>query len=469
LHPGADTITSPTMFESLAKRLRVTFDGLTRRGTLSEADLEAGLREVRMALLEADVALPVVKDFIAGLRVQLMGAEIIASVAPGQMVIKRVHEALVGLLSGDVAPDGRGISGLNLATTPPAVILICGLQGSGKTTTTGKLALYLREKQRKKVLVASLDIYRPAAQEQLARVAQSAEVAALPIIAGELPAAITTRALEAARRGGYDVLLLDTAGRLHIDAELMAELQTIKTLAKPIETLLVADALTGQDAVAIARQFHEAMGITGIILTRLDGDGRGGAALSMRAVTGQPIKFAGIGEKLHEFEPFDAVRMADRILDRGDIVALVERAAEAMDTQDAEAAIKKFQSGKFDLNDMLAQLRQIGKMGGLGSMLAMLPGAARMQEKIGDKMPGEKALKHQEAVILAMTAAERANPSLLNASRKRRIAKGSGRKVEEINRLLKQHQQMETVMKQMKKMGGKGMLNPLALGRMLKG
>lgn len=451
------------MFESLSKRLRTTFDGLTRRGTLSEADLDAGLREVRMALLEADVALPVVKDFMAGLRVQLMGAEIIASVAPAQMVIKRVHEALIDLLGGAApARDGVFADTLNFATTPPAVMLICGLQGSGKTTSTGKLALYLREKRRKKMLVASLDIYRPAAQEQLARVAETVAVDVLPIVPGEKPAAITNRALEAARRGGYDVLLLDTAGRLHVDAELMAELQQVKQLASPIETLLVADSLTGQDAVNIARQFHDAVGVTGIILTRLDGDGRGGAALSMRAVTGQKVKFAGTGEKPGDFEPFDAVRMADRILDRGDIVALVERAAEAMDTQDAEVALKKFQSGKFDLNDMLAQLRQIGKMGGLGGMLAMLPGAARMQEKIGDNMPSEKLLKHQEALILAMTPAERATPSLLNASRKRRIAKGSGRKVEEINRLLKQYQQMETMMKQMKKLGGKGMLGQMA-------
>jgi signal recognition particle subunit SRP54 len=459
------------MFESLAKRLRTTFDGLTRRGTLSETDLDAGLREVRMALLEADVALPVVKDFIAGLRVQLMGSEIIASVAPGQMVIKRVHEALIDLFGGAApARDGSFADALNFATTPPAVMLICGLQGSGKTTTTGKLALYLREKRRKKTLVASLDIYRPAAQEQLARVAEMVAVDALPILPGEKPAAITARALDAARRGGYDVLLLDTAGRLHVDLELMAELQQVKQLANPIETLLVADSLTGQDAVNVARQFHDAVGITGIILTRLDGDGRGGAALSMRAVTGQPIKFGGIGEKLHEFEPFDAGRMADRILDRGDIVALVERAAEAVNQEEAEAAMKKFQSGKFDLNDMLAQLRQIGKMGGLGGMLAMLPGAARIQEKIGDKMPNEKLLKYQEAVILAMTPVERANPSLLNASRKRRIAKGSGRTVEEVNRLIKQYQQMETMMKQMKKLGGKGMFGQMAgMKRMLGG
>lgn len=451
------------MFESFSKRLRATFDGLTRRGTLREADIDAALRELRVALLEADVALPVVKDFTANLRTNLVGSEIIASVAPAQMVIKRVHEALVELLGGaPSARDGVFAEPLNFATTPPAVMLICGLQGSGKTTTTGKLALYLREKRRKKTLVASLDIYRPAAQEQLARVAEMVAVDALPIVPGEKPAAITTRALDTARRGGYDVLLLDTAGRLHVDAELMAELQQVKQLASPIETLLVADALTGQDAVNIARQFHDAVGVTGIMLTRLDGDGRGGAALSMRAVTGQKVKFAGTGEKPGDFELFDPVRMADRILDRGDIVALVERAAETMDQDAAAATMKKLQRGKFDLNDMLTQLRQISNMGGLGGMLAMLPGAARIQEKIGDKMPGEKLLKHQEAVILAMTPAERANPSLLNASRKRRIAKGSGRKVEEINRLLKQHQQMETMMKQMKKLGGKGMLGQMA-------
>jgi signal recognition particle subunit SRP54 len=460
------------MFENLSKRLTDSLDKLRRKGRLTEADVEGALREVRMALLEADVALPVARDFINDLKTKIVGADIIASVSPANMVIKLVHDALVGLLSGseDSAMPlvGDYSKELNLAVAPPAVLLMCGLQGSGKTTTTGKLALRLRTKQNKRVLVASLDVYRPAAQEQLASVAKTAEVDALPIVAGEMPEAITRRALDAARKGGYDVLLLDTAGRLHVDDALMDELKAVKRLADPIETLLVADSLTGQDAVNIAKSFHEAIAVTGIILTRLDGDGRGGAALSMRAVTGQPIKFMGLGEKLTEFEPFHAERIAGRILDKGDVVSLVEKAAEVMNSETAEASAKRMMEGKFDLNDMLGHIRQISNMGGLSSMMNLMPGMGKLKEQLaGAQMPDDSVVKKQEAIILAMTPKERANPNLLNASRRRRIANGSGTQVSDVNRLIKQYQQMETMMKQMKKMGGMAKLNPLKMKQML--
>ena len=513
------------MFESLSKRLTHSLDKLRRKGRLTEADVEGALREVRMALLEADVALPVARDFIAGLKSKMVGTEIIASVSPANMVIKLVYDALVELLGGTPASGlasvpptnlpplaGGGFTGapsslasstdnssialsilppqagevrggnpvspfgsspnneLNLNQAPPAVILMCGLQGSGKTTTTGKLALRLREKMNKRVLVASLDIYRPAAMEQLASVAQTAGVESLPIVAGELPVAITARALDAARRGNYDVLLLDTAGRLHVDEALMAQLKEVKRLASPIETLLVADALTGQDAVNIAKAFHDAIGVTGLVLTRLDGDGRGGAALSMKAVTGQPIKFMGLGEKLTEFEPFHPERVASRILDKGDVVSLVERAAEVMNTAEAEASAKRMMKGEFDLNDMLGHMRQIKKMGGIGGVMSLMPGVGKLKEMMaGGQMPDESMVKRQEAIILAMTPAERQKPALLNASRRRRIANGSGTQVQDVNRLIKQYQQMETMMKQMKKLGGKGMMNPLKLKQMLSG
>jgi signal recognition particle subunit SRP54 len=474
------------MFENLSKRLTESLDKLRRKGRLSEADVDVALREVRIALLEADVALPVARDFIARLKEKAIGTDIIASVSPAQMVIKLVYDELVVLLGGaplereggepplpPLAGSALGLRAphateLNLSVAPPAVILMCGLQGSGKTTTTGKLALRLREKHNKRVLVASLDVYRPAAQEQLASVAITAKVDSLPIVAGELPAAITARALDAARRGNYDVLLLDTAGRLHVDENLMGELKEVKRLANPIETLLVADALTGQDAVNIAKSFHDTIGITGIVLTRLDGDGRGGAALSMRSVTGQPIKFMGMGEKLSELEPFHPERIAGRILDKGDVVSLVEKAAEVMNTAEADAAAKRMMKGQFDLNDMLQQMRQIKNMGGLNSVMSLMPGIGKMKDAMaGGHMPDESVVKRQEAIILAMTAKERANPGLLNASRRRRIAIGSGTQVSDVNRLIKQYQQMETMMKQMKKLGGVGKLNPAALKRLL--
>lgn len=441
------------MFQSLSEKLTGALDKLRRKGALSEADIDTAMREVRIALLEADVALPVVKDFVKSLKEKALGEEIIASVSPAQMVIKLVQDHLTELLGSETQE-------INLAATPPAVIMMVGLQGSGKTTSTGKLALRLKNKHNKKVMVASLDVNRPAAQEQLETVAQQAGVHSLPIVKGEQPAAITRRALDAARKEGMDVLLLDTAGRLQIDDALMDELQEVKALAQPIETLLVADALTGQDAVNIAQGFHERIGVSGLILTRIDGDGRGGAALSMRQITGQPIKFVGVGEKLSEFEAFHPKRIASRILDMGDVVSLVERAAEVVDQEAAEDMMARMQAGKFDFTDMLSQMRQLKKMGGIGSMLGMLPGMGKIKEAMAGGMIDEKMMGKTEAIILSMTPKERKFPKLLNASRKKRIAAGSGCEVQDINKLIKQYQQMEKMMKKMKKFGKKGGMPP---------
>jgi signal recognition particle subunit SRP54 len=439
------------MFQSLSSKLTGIFGNLRKRGTLTEADIDSVMREVRIALLEADVALPVVKQFITSLKEKALGANIVAGVNPAQMVIKLVNDHIAELL-------GSEHQAINLAANPPVVMLMVGLQGSGKTTSTGKLAMRLRTKHGKKVLVASLDIYRPAAQMQLEQVATKAGVSSLPIVAGEKPLDITQRALKTARLEGYDVLLLDSAGRLHIDDELMGELKAVRDLAKPLETLLVADSLTGQDAVNIAKTFHEQVGITGIILTRVDGDGRGGAALSMRAVTGQPIKFMGIGEKVDEFEEFHPSRIASRILDMGDIVSLVEKAAEAVSSAEAEQMAKRMMEGVFDFNDLLDQFRKMQKMGGVGSMLKMLPGMGQLKDKLDSAALDEKAIKRQEAIILSMTAKERAHPKLINASRRIRIAKGCGMEVQDVNKLLKQQVQMQDMMKKFKKMGQKGMM-----------
>jgi signal recognition particle subunit SRP54 len=439
------------MFQSLSGKLGDIFSKLKKRGALSEADIDAVMREVRIALLEADVALPVVKDFITSLKAKAVGAQVIQSVSPAQMVIKLVNDHIAELL-------GSEHQALNLASTPPVVIMMVGLQGSGKTTSTGKLALRIKNKQHKKILVASLDIYRPAAQQQLEQVAKVAGVTSLPIVEGEKPLQITERALKAAKLEGYDVLLLDTAGRLHIDNELMDELKSVKAMASPLETLLVADSLTGQDAVTIARNFHEQIGVTGIILTRIDGDGRGGAALSMRAVTGQPIKFMGVGEKIDEFEEFHPERIASRILDMGDIVSLVEKAAENVSQQEAEQMATRMMEGQFDFNDLLDQLRKMHKMGGVGSMLKMLPGMGAMRDKLEGANIDEKMLARQEAIILAMTKKERVHPKLINGSRRLRIAKGSGVQVQDVNKLLKQQMQMQDMMKKFKKMGKKGLM-----------
>ena len=424
------------------------------------------MREVRVALLEADVALPVVKDFLVNLQQKATGQKIIDSIQPAQQVVKIVHDALVELLSGEKSDDSitPASRGLNLATTPPAVILMAGLQGSGKTTTSGKLAQYLMQKQRKKVMLASLDIYRPAAQEQLEILAKQTGAVSLPIVVGEKPLQIARRALSEAKLLQVDVLILDSAGRLQIDAELMQELQQVKTLVAPIETLLVADALTGQEAVNIAKGFDSEIGVTGIILTRFDGDGRGGAALSMRAVTGKPIKFIGVGEKLDALEEFHAERIAGRILGMGDVVSLVERAAEQIDQKSAEAMLQKMQSGKFDFNDLLMQLRQVQKMGGLSSLMGLMPGMGKIKAQMGDKFDSavnEKNMKRQQAIILSMTPAERKNPDIIKAGRKRRIAAGSSMRVEDVNRLIKNLEEMQKMMGQLKKMG------PMGLGRLM--
>jgi signal recognition particle subunit SRP54 len=438
------------MFENLSDRLGQVFAKLRKRGALSEEDVNAAMREIRVALLEADVALPVVKDFIDKVKEQAIGQEVIKSITPGQMVVKIVHDHLVEMLGGEG-------TGLNLATTPPAVILMVGLQGSGKTTSTAKLAKLIKEKNNKKVLLASTDIYRPAAREQLETLGQQAQIDTLDIIADEKPQAIAKRAYEKAKLEGYDVLFVDTAGRLHIDQELMDELAQLRKFLKPVEIVLTADSMTGQDAVNVAKSFHEQLGLTGIVLTRIDGDARGGAALSMRAVTGCPIKYVGVGERIDQLEPFHPERIASRILDMGDVVTLVEKAAETID-EEAEAIAKKMQQGQFDFNDMAVQLRQITKMGGFSSLLGMLPGVGKFKDQIQQSGIDDKLIKHQIAIIQSMSAAERQDHRLLNGSRKRRIAMGSGTTVPEVNRLVKQYMDMLDTMKRLKKLGQKGLM-----------
>ena len=445
------------MFESLGNRLSGVFDRLRRRGALSEADVEAALREIRVALLEADVALPVVKSLVDGVKAKAVGEEVIRSVTPAQMVVKIVHDHLVATLAGDDTETG-GEAGINLNAPVPVVVMMVGLQGSGKTTTTAKLARHLKEKLRKKVMMASLDVQRPAAQEQLAVLGRQVSVDTLPFVAGERPVAIAKRAQETARLGGYDVLMLDTAGRLHIDEALMAEAAAVRDVAHPTETLLVADALTGQDAVNVAKSFSERVGITGIILTRVDGDARGGAALSMRAITGRPIKFVGVGEKLDALEAFQPDRVAGRILGMGDIVGLVEKAAETVEQEEAEKLAAKIQKGSFDLDDLASQLKQLRKMGGMSSLVGMLPGIGKIKKQIDEANIDESLLKRQEAIISSMTRKERKNPKVLNASRRRRIATGSGTTVPEVNRLLKQYQDMSDMMRKVQKLGKKGLM-----------
>ena len=438
------------MFETLSDRLGSVVDRLRGRGALSESDVRAAMREVRVALLEADVALPVARDFVEKVTEAAVGQEVLRSVTPGQMVVKIVHDALVETL-------GAETSELNLAVTPPAVIMMVGLQGSGKTTTTAKLAKWIAEKERKKVLMASLDVARPAAQEQLAVLGRQTNVDTLPIVAGQQPVDIARRAVQSAKLQAYDVVLLDTAGRLHVDDQLMAEMKAVAAASTPAETLLVVDALTGQDAVNVAKGFAGEVDLSGVILTRLDGDARGGAALSMRAVTGKPIKFAGVGEALDKLEAFHPQRVAGRILGMGDVVSLVERAAETIEVEEAEKLAAKMAKGKFDLDDLWAQLRQMQRMGGLGALAGMMPGLKGMKGAI-DKAQDDKALVHMEAMLSSMTAKERARPEIINAKRKIRVAKGSGTTVQEINKLLKMHQEMSTAMKRLKKMGGLGKL-----------
>ena len=445
------------MFDGLSGRLGDIFDRLRRRGALSEAEVSAAMREVRIALLEADVALPVVKDFVASVRERAVGQEVLRSVTPGQQVVKIVHDNLVEMLGGQPEdPDDR--PQINLRAAPPVPILLVGLQGSGKTTTAAKLGLHLKNRERKKVLMASLDTRRPAAQEQLRVLGEQVDVSTLPIVAGQSPVEIARRAMDAGRLEGFDVVLLDTAGRLAIDAELMAEVAAIRDVAQPAETLLVADAMTGQDAVTVADAFHKQIGLTGIVLTRVDGDARGGAALSMRAVTGQPIKLIGTGEKIDALEPFHPERIAGRILGMGDVVSLVERAAETIEKDEAEKLAAKLQKGQFDLDDMAAQFRQMRKMGGMKGLLGMMPGMGKMKDQLGAAKIDDSMLKRQEAIIGSMTKAERRNPKIILASRKRRIAAGSGTTVQDVNRLLKQHQQMNDMMKRVRKLGKKGLM-----------
>ena len=442
------------MFDSLTDRLGDVFDRLRRHGALSEADVGAAMREIRVALLEADVALPVVRDFISSVREKALGQEVLRSVTPAQMVVKIVHDHLVEVLGGgeDLRADG-----LDLNAPSPVGIMLVGLQGSGKTTTAGKIANRLKQRDRKKVLLASLDVQRPAAQEQLAVLGRQIGVASLPVVPGEQPVAITRRALETGRTEGYDVVILDTAGRLHINEELMLEVAAVGAEARPHQTLLVADAMTGQDAVNLAKAFGERAAITGIVLTRVDGDARGGAALSMRAITGKPIVFIGTGERIGAIEPFHAERIAGRILGMGDVVSLVEKAAETIDRDEAEKLAAKMAKGNFDLDDLAGQLRQIRRMGGMGGMLSMLPGVGKLKKQLGEADIDEGIVKRQEAIVSSMTKNERRNPMLLNGSRRRRIAGGSGTSVQEINRLLKQYRDMADMMKKMKKLGPKGL------------
>jgi signal recognition particle subunit SRP54 len=439
------------MFEALGDRLTGVFDRLTGRGVLSEANIDEALREVRLALLEADVALPVVRDFIAKAKTLAMGEAVIRAVKPSEQVVKIVHDGLVDMLGGEEP------IGLVLNVAPPAVILMAGLQGSGKTTTSAKLAVRLTKVDRKKVLMASLDTRRPAAMEQLAALGKQAEVEVLPIMAGQSAPDIARRALSAARLGGYDVLILDTAGRTTLDEAMMAEVADIARIASPAETLLVADSLTGQDAVRTAKAFNERLPLTGLILTRADGDARGGAALSMRQVTGLPIKFLGAGEKIDALEVFDARRVAGRILGAGDVVALVEKAAAELDHAQAEKMARKLAKGQFDLEDLAEQLRQMQKMGGMQGIMGMLPGVQKAKQQIAASGMTDKTFKRQEAIITSMTPVERRKPDLLNASRKRRVAAGAGVEVQEINRLLKQHRQMADAFKTMSRDGGKSM------------
>ncbi len=443
------------MFDALSGKLAGVFDRLRGRGALSEADVNEALREVRLALLDADVALPVVKDFINRVRERAVGAEVLESVSPGQQVVKIVNDVMIEALGG------AGAVGLDLNAPAPIPILMVGLQGSGKTTTAGKLALRLARRERRRVLLASLDTQRPAAQLQLAQLAGQAGVPSLPIIAGQTPIEIARRAMETGRREVFDVVILDTAGRLSINQELMEEVRQIRAATSPAETLLVVDALTGQDAVNTARAFNDAVGVTGIVLTRMDSDARGGAALSMRAITGAPIKLIGAGEKIDALEDFHPERVAGRILGMGDVVGLVEKAAETLDEEEAEKLARKMAKGKFDLEDYAAQLRQINKMGSLSSILGMLPGAGKIQEQLAAAGQGDldkTMLKRQAAIIGSMTRDERRRPEIIKASRKKRIAAGSGTTVQEINRLLKQFDTMSDMMKRANRLGQKGLM-----------
>ncbi len=439
------------MYKSLSQKLLATFDKLKGHGVLKEQHVNDAMRDIRIALLEADVALTVVKSFVEQVKERAIGQEVVQSVNPAQQVVKIVHDQLVEALGKTPVP-------ININAPAPAAMLMVGLQGSGKTTSSAKLASFLHAKHKKKVLLASLDVYRPAAQKQLEILANQLNIESLPIVAEEKPLSITKRAFATAKTSGIDIIILDTAGRNHLDDTLMQELVEVKALAKPVETLFVADSLTGQDAVNIAKSFSETVGISGVILTRADGDGRGGAALSITHVTGQPIKFLGVGERPDQFEVFDPDRIANRILDMGDVVALVEKASQIADQNEQEKLAAKIQKGQFSLNDMLKQLQSMSKMGGMSSMLAALPGAGKIAEKLGDANLNDKVLVHQCAIIQSMTKKERIYPTLMNASRRIRVAKGAGLEVSDVNKLLKQFTQMQKMFKKVGKLGKIGMM-----------
>ncbi len=444
------------MFDSLSDRLGGVFDKLKGRGALKEQDVRDAMREVRVALLEADVALPVARRFIDAVTEKAVGSEVLKSITPGQQVVKIVHDELVAMLGGDPDDPQSALTGegLKLDAKPPVVVMMVGLQGSGKTTTTAKLGKLIREKHGKKAMMASLDVNRPAAQEQLKVLGEQVDVATLPIVAGQQPVDIARRAMEASRLQNFDVLLLDTAGRLHVDEALMAEMKAVSSVSAPTEVLLVVDSLTGQDAVNVAQSFSGEVPLTGVVLTRMDGDARGGAALSMRAVTGKPIKFAGTGEKLDQIEPFRPGSVADRILGMGDVVSLVEKAAATIKEDEAAKLAENFEKGKFDLNDLRMQLKQMQNMGGLGMLAGMMPGMKKAKAAMAASNMDDKVLVHMDAIIGSMTAKERAYPGLMNAKRKKRVAAGSGTSVQTVNKLLKMHQEMSRAMKQIKKMGG---------------
>ena len=444
------------MFDTLSGKLSGVFEGLSKRGRLSEADVAEAMREVRLAMLDADVALPVVRDFVNKVKEKAVGTEVLESISPGQAVAKIVNDALIEALGG------AGNVPLNLAAAAPVPVLMVGLQGSGKTTTSGKIALRLLTRERKRVLLASLDVQRPAAQLQLQQLAERVGVGSLPIIAGQQPVEIAKRALETGRREGYDVVILDTAGRLSIDEALMQEGRDVRDATSPVETLLVVDAMTGQDAVNTAQRFNEAVGITGVVMTRMDGDARGGAALSMRAITGAPIKLVGLGEKLEALDDFYPERVAGRILGLGDIAGLVEKASETLDHEESERVAKKMMAGKFDLDDYASQLRQIGKMGSISGIIGMLPGMGKLKDKLGDQDLDTSIFRRHQAIISSMTKDERKTPSIIKASRKKRIAAGSGTTVQEVNKLLKQFDDMSTIMKRISKMGLGGMKQMLS-------
>jgi signal recognition particle subunit SRP54 len=439
------------MFDNLSTSLSKIFDKLKSRGYLSEDDVNQALREIRIALLEADVALPVVKDFVEKVKSDAIGKEVHKSITPAQLVVKIVNDKLVEILGSDNTQ-------LNLSVAPPAVIMMIGLQGAGKTTSCAKIAFRLKSKLNKKILLASLDTYRPAAQEQLSVLGKQVQIDVLPIVSGQKPEEIAKRAQDQAKSGNYDVLILDTAGRLHTDNDLIEELIVIDKITSPVEKLLVVDSLTGQDAVNIASLFKEKIGVTGIVMTRADGDARGGAALSMKFITGAPIKFLGVGERVSDLEEFFPERIASRILDMGDVVSLVEKAMENIDEQEAIKMAKKVKKGQFDMNDIASQLKMIKKMGGVGDIMSMLPGIGKFKEQIADAKIDNKKLDHQLAIISSMTKQEKINPQILNASRKIRIAKGAGRTVNEVNILVKQHRDMQNMMKKVGKMNKKEFL-----------